>query len=214
VTVPALRDALIVAGMVFSVGALAGCGHDRSAGPPAAPVAAVAGQTQRQLERALLTEDELPLGFERQDGGGDATAIGCPGIDRLYLARGTTARATVSFGQATSAGFVNETIAVQPGEAAANVDGLRRSAQDCRAFSGAGEVRYQVFTLDGLPSHGDATAAVRVTSRLREARPVDLVAVRLGDTVVLIAHADAGAVDTELTRTIVARAVEKARRAG
>jgi hypothetical protein len=69
-----------------------------------------------------------------------------------------------------------------------------------------------VSALDGIPSYGDATAAVRVTSRLREARPVDLVAVRLGDTVVLVAHADAGAVDPELTRTIVSRAVEKARR--
>jgi hypothetical protein len=215
VTVPAVRGApvraLLFAG-VLSLGVLAGCGHDRGGGQPAAPAAP--GPTQRQLEQALLTQTELPLGFERQDGGADATAIGCAGIDRLYLAPDTTAHATVSFGHAISPAFVSETIAVQPGEAATNVDRFRRAAQDCRAFSGAAQVQYQVSPLDGIPSYGDATAALRVTSRLREGRPVELVAVRFGDLVVLVAHADADAVDTDLTRTIVSRAVEKVRRRG
>jgi hypothetical protein len=213
VTVPAVRGApvgaLLVVGVVLSLGALGGCGHDRDSGPPAPP--ATGNSTQRQLEQALLTPPELPLGFERQDGGDAATAIGCAGIDRLYLAQDATAHATVWFGQTVSPALVSETIAVQPGRAAANVDGFRRAAQDCRAFSGAGQLQYQVSSLDGIPSHGDATAALRVTSRLQEGRPVDLVAVRLGDTVVLIAHADAGTVDTDLTRTIVSRAVQKAR---
>jgi hypothetical protein len=167
--------------------------------------------TQQQAERALLTQAELPLGFEQQDGGGDASALGCAGIDRLYLPQDTTARASVSFGHTLSSAFINETIAVQPGKAAANVEGFRRAAQDCRTFSGAGQ-QYQVSALAGIPSYGDATAGLRVTSKLAEARPVELVAVRLGDTIVLVANAEAGAVDTDLTAAIVGRAVQKARR--
>ena len=207
----AVRSALIVATAALSLSTLAGCGSDRA---PSAAAPAVAGPTREQLERALLTQAELPLGFQRQDGGGDPTAIGCAGIDRLYLAPDTTAHATVSFGHTTTSAFVNETIAVQPGKAAANVDGFRRAAQDCRAFSGAGQVQYRVAALTGIPAYGDATAAVRITSRLREARPVELVAIRVGDMVVLVAHAEARTVDTDLTRTIVARAIEKVRHAG
>jgi hypothetical protein len=218
VTVPAARAGAVVrssavVGVALSLFTLAGCGHDRSAAPPR-PAAADSGSTQRQVERALLTRAELPLGFDRQDGGRDTTAIGCAGIDRLYLPQDATARATVTFGHALSAAFVNETIAVQPGKAASNVDGLRRAPQDCRQFSGPGQIQYQVSALTGIPSYGDATGAVRVTSRLPEARPVDLVAVRLGDTVVLVAHADVATVDTDLTRTILSRAVDKARHGG
>jgi len=217
VIVPAVRAGAVVrssavVGVVLSLFTLAGCGHDPNVSPPRP--ATDGGSTQRQLERALLTQAELPLGFGRQDGGSDATAIGCAGIDRLYLAQDTTARATVTFGHALNAAFVNETIAVQPGKAASNVDALRRAPQDCRQFSGPGQIQYQVSELTGFPSYGDATGAVRITSRLQEARPVDLVAVRLGDTVVLVAHADAATVDTDLTRTIVSRAVERARRRG
>jgi hypothetical protein len=205
----AVRRAAIVAAMLSVT--LAGCGSDRAGPPPAAgPGGAPAGPTQQQLQRALLTQAELPLGFERQDSG-EATAIGCAGIDRLYLAQDTTARATASFGHSITSAFVNETIAVQPGKAAANVDGFRRATRDCRSFAGAGQIQYQVSALPGIPTYGDGTAAVRVTSRLREARPVELVAVRLGDAVVLVAHAEARSVDTDLTRTIVARAVAKMR---
>lgn len=217
-TVPAVRAGAVVrswavVGVVLSLFTLAGCGHDRNGASPRLS-AADSASTQRQLDRALLTQAELPLGFGRQDGGGDATAIGCAGIDRLYLPQDTTAHATVTFGHALSAAFVNETIAVQPGKAASNLDGLRRAPQDCRQFSGPGQLQYQVAALPGFPSYGDATGAVRVTSRLPEARPVDVVAVRLGDTVVLVAHADGATVDSDLTRTVVARAVDKVRRGG
>jgi hypothetical protein len=199
------------AAVALSLVALTGCAHHSTGASP--PAAATGGMTQQQAAKALLTQAELPLGFEQQDGGGDATAIGCAGIDRLYLSQDTTARASVSFGHTLSSAFVNETIAVQPGKATANVDGFRRAAQDCRAFSGSGQ-QYQVTPLTGLPAYGDATAGLRITSQLREARPVELVAVRIGDTVVLVANAEAGAVDTELTRTIVARAVQKLRKSG
>jgi hypothetical protein len=204
--------AACTAAVTLSLATLAGCAH-HPAGSPSGAAGGPTGMTQQQAEKALLTQAELPLGFEREDGGGDTSAIGCAGIDRLYLPQDSTARATVSFDHALSSAFVNETIAVQPGKAAANVDGFRRAAQDCRTFSGSGQ-QYQVAALTGIPAYGDATAGLRITSRLAEARPVELVAVRLGDTVVLVANARAGTVDTDLTSTIVARAVQKARRAG
>jgi hypothetical protein len=199
----------IGAGAVACLALLAGCGH--RAAPAAGHRAATPAAAQQRLQRALLTAAELPLGFKRQDGDGAPAAMGCPGIDRLYLSADPSSRVSVSFGHTISSAFVNETIEVQRGAAAANMAAFRRASQDCRAFSGAGDVRYQVAALAGLPSYGDGTAALRVTSRLTEARPVDLVAVRLGDTVLLVAHADAGAVDSTLTRTIVDRAVRKLR---
>ena len=60
-----------------------------------------------------------------------------------------------------------------------------------------------------LPRYGDGSAAVRVTSGLREGRQVDLVAVRVGDTVVAVATAGAGDGDADLTRTVVDRALVK-----
>ena len=60
-----------------------------------------------------------------------------------------------------------------------------------------------------LPRYGDGSAAVRVSSGLKEARPVELVAVRLGDTIVAVAAAGAGTEDAQLARTVVDRAVAK-----
>jgi hypothetical protein len=48
-----------------------------------------------------------------------------------------------------------------------------------------------------------------VSSTLREARAVDLVAVRVGDTLVAVATAGVGAEETQLTRTVLDRALAK-----
>jgi hypothetical protein len=206
------RSSGIVAALVLLAG-LSGCGRSTS-GPPGAPGPTADAAAQQRAQRALLSSAELPLGFQRQDGSTAATAIGCPDIDRLYLAPEAVARAAVSFGHAITDAFVNETISVQPGTAAANVAAFGRAATDCRAFAGAQNASYRVSALPGIRRYGEATAAVRVTAAEREARPVDLVAVRLGDTVVVVANADSGQVDTDLTQTIVRRAVDKVRRLG
>lgn len=191
---------------------VAGCGHAATSTPTAA--APTTDQTAvRRVHAALLTPAELPLGFQQQDAA-EASAMGCASIDRVYLAPGTAARAAVSFLHAITQSFVNETITLQPGQAAASVAAFGKAPVDCASFAGGTGVRYRVVALPGIGRYGDATAAVRITSAEREARPVDLVAVRVGDLVVIVANAESGGVDTSLTRTVVARAVDKARRLG
>ncbi|MEN3358426.1 MAG: hypothetical protein V7637_2408 [Mycobacteriales bacterium] len=194
--------------------AVAACGH--SAGTSGTPAAASPTPDQAAAQRlrgALLTAAELPLGFQQQDSA-EASAIGCADIDGAYLAKGVTARAAASFAHAISQAFVNETIALQPGQAAASLIAFGRATAECATFAGEYGVTYRVVGLPGMGRYGDATAAVRVTSTEREARPVDLVAVRLGDMVVIVANAEAGKVDSGLTKTVVARAIDKARRLG
>jgi hypothetical protein len=206
---PVRRAALALAAVGL---AAAACGtHPDAASTQAtAPAPDIAvGMTAAQARDALLTVTDLPLGFQAQDGAPDATALGCAGVDQVYLPAGAAARAAVSFGHSLSAAFVNETISSRPGGAATTaLAAFARAARECASFSGPDGTAYRVAALK-LPEYGDDSAAVRVSSTLREARPVDLVAVRVGDTLVAVATAGAGAEETELTRTVVDRALAK-----
>lgn len=194
--------------------AVAGCRGGSAAAPVAAASAAptvdpARGLTEAQARAALLSVGDLPLGFQAQDGAGDAAALGCAGIDGVYLPGGAAARAAVSFAHSLSPAYVNETITTRPGgAAAAALAAFGRSARDCASFAGPDGTAYRVAAVT-VPRWGDGSAAVRVTSGLREARPVELVAVRLGDTVVAVAAAGSGAADAALTRTVVDRALAK-----
>jgi hypothetical protein len=212
VTLTAARLAGVLAAAAVIVG-LSSCAHSTHASPaPPPPSAGTDAGAQQRLQRALLTAEELPLGYEAESGGG-TDAIGCPGIDRVYLAPGATAKAQVSFSHALSQSFVNETLLVWPGDAAAGIDAFGKAATSCRSFTGNTNVTYRVTALS-LPRFGDGSAAVRVTAAQREARPVDLVATRVGDTMIVVANANAGTIDPELTSTVVTRAVAKVRRLG
>lgn len=167
------------------------------------------GLTPAQAQRALLAVTDLPLGFQAQDGAADASALGCPGVDGVYLTGSAAAKASVSFGHSLTAAFVNETITTRPGgAAAAALAAFGRAARDCASFTGPDGTTYRVTALK-LPRFGDGSAAVRVSSELTEARPVELVAVRLGDTIVAVAAAGAGAGDAQLARTVLDRALAK-----
>ena len=199
------------AGVLAAVALTACGGHSEDRPAPSTPPApgSAAGLTAAQVERALLTVTDLPLGFQAQDGAPDASALGCAGVDQVYLPAGTAARAAVSFGHSLSAAFVNETISSRPGGGAASaLAAFARAARDCASFTGPDGTTYKVSALK-LPSYGDGSAAVRVTSTIREARPVDLVAVRVGDTLLAVATAGAGKEETQLTRTVVDRALAK-----
>jgi hypothetical protein len=203
-----VRRAAVVLAAVALVGTAAAC----SGGPAAAPAAPRPGSPAADsapLQQALLTITDLPLGFQAQDAAPDATALGCAGVDSVYLSAGTSARAAVSFGHSLSAAFVNETLSSRPGGGAAEaLAGFARAARDCASFAGPDGTRYEVSALK-LPTYGDGSAAVRVSSALKEARPVELVAVRVGDTLLAIASAGAGAEEAQLTRTVVERALAK-----
>ena len=182
--------------MASALTGAAACGSHADGVPTAATAPApglAAGLTSTQAEQALLAVTDLPLGFQAQDGAPDASALGCAGVDQVYLPVGTPARAAVSFGHSLSAAFVNETISNRPGGGAATaLAAFARAARDCASFTGPDGTTYKVVPLT-LPRYGDGSAAVRVSSTLREARPVELVAVRVGDTLVAVATAGAPA---------------------
>ena len=193
--------------------AVAGC----SAVATGTPVAATAPATDGAdpgLAAGLLTAADLPLGFQPQDGAGVAAALGCPGIDGVYLPAGSSAHATASFAHSLSAAFVNETVTLRPGgTAAAALARFAAAAKDCGRFSGPDGTGYTVRSVS-LPRYGDGSAAVQVRSGLTEGREVELAAVRVGNLVVAVAAAGDGAGDAALTRTVLERALAKLSRAG
>lgn len=187
----------------------AGCTGAAEPTPVAAATAAAPAGGAGTLSAALLSVEDLPLGFTAQDGAAEAAALGCAGIDGVYLAAGTQDRAAVSFAHTLSPAFVNETITTRPGGAAqAALTRFAAAAKDCAKFTGPDGTAYRV-TAVALPRYGDGSAAVRVTSGLAEARPVELAAVRLGDTMVAVAAAGSGTGDADLAETVVARALAK-----
>jgi hypothetical protein len=202
--------AALVAGCAVAV---AGCSGTVTETPVAAATPTTDGGDPG-LAAGLLTAADLPLGFQPQDGAGAAAALGCAGIDGVYLQAGSSAHATASFAHSLSAAFVNETVTLRPGGAAAEV--LARfgaAAKDCGRFSGPDGTGYTVRPVP-LPRYGDGSAAVQVRSGLTEGREVELAAVRVGDLLVAVAVAGDGSGDAALARTVLDRALAKLSRAG
>jgi hypothetical protein len=208
----AVRAVLVALAAVLAAGA-AGCS---GAATPAPVPAATQAPTRDPsgLTAALLTVEDLPLGFQAQDGAGDAVALGCAGIDGVYLSAGAADHAAASFAHSLTPAFVNETISRRPGgAAAAALAAFGAAAKDCARFAGPDGTAYRVAAVT-LPRYGDGSAAVRVTSGLTEGREVELAAVRLGDTVIAVAAAGTGDGDADLTKTVVDRALAKLARTG
>jgi hypothetical protein len=202
--------AALVAGCVVAVAGCSGAGT----AVPAAAAATVANSGDGTLAAGLLAAADLPLGFQPQAGAGAAAALGCAGIDGVYLPAGSSAHATASFAHSLSPAFVNETVTLRPaGAAAAALDRFRSAATDCSRFSGPDGTRYAVTPVS-LPRYGDGSAAVRVRSELAEGREVELAAVRVGDVLVAIAAAGTGDGDGALAGTVLDRALAKLSRAG
>ncbi len=202
-----MRRLLLPALVAVLAAAGAGCSAEAAPTPVASTAAPVDGGSG-PLASALLAVEDLPLGFTAQEGTVEPAALGCPGIDGVYLTAGTADRATVSFAHTLTSAFVNETITTRPGAAAAALAAFGAAAKECARFTGPDGTAYRV-TAVRLPRYGDGSAALRVTSGLAEARPVELAAVRLGDTVIAVAAVGAEGGDSELTRTVVARALAK-----
>jgi hypothetical protein len=202
--------AALVVGCAVAVAGCSGAGSEVAA----AAATSAAGSVDRTLAEGLLTTADLPLGFQPQDGAGAADALGCAGIDGVYLPAGAAAHATASFAHSLSEAFVNETVTLRPGgAAAAALARFGAAAKDCRRFSGPDGTGYTV-TAVSLPRYGDGSAAVRVRSGLTEGREVELAAVRVGDVVVAIAAAGAGDGDRALAQTVLDRALAKLSRVG
>jgi hypothetical protein len=194
--------------------AVAGCSGGATPTAVAATTQVEAG-SDPALAAGLLAVSDLPLGFQPQDGAAATAALGCAGIDGVYLPAGSTAHAAASFAHALSSAFVNETVSLRPGgAAAAALARFGAAARDCARFAGPDGTRYTA-TAVALPArYGDGSAAVRVRSGLAEGREVEVAAVRVGDLVVAVAAAGTGFSDDALARTILDRALAKLARAG
>jgi hypothetical protein len=191
----------------------AGCSGASGPTPMAAAATATPGE-DTGLADGLLSAADLPLGFQPQDGAGVAVALGCAGIDGVYLPSGSSAHAAASFAHSLNAAFVNETISLRPGgAAAAALTRFGAAPKDCARFAGPDGTGYRVAAVP-LPRYGDGSAAVRVRSGLTEGREVELAAVRVGDLVVAVAAAGTGDGDGALTRTVLDRALAKLTRTG
>jgi hypothetical protein len=192
---------------------VAGCSGTMTPAAVAATTPGAAGGDPA-LAAGLLTAADLPLGFQPQDGAAAAAALGCAGIDEVYLPAGSTAHAAASFAHALSSAFVNETVSMRPaGAAAAALARFGAAARECGRFVGPDGTRYTA-TAVSLPRYGDGSAAVRVSSELAEGREVEVAAVRVGDLVVAVAAAGTGDDDGALARTVIDRALAKLARAG
>jgi hypothetical protein len=198
-----------------SAAAVAVAGCSGTATPTAvAATTHVAATGDPTLAAGLLTAADLPLGFQPQDGAAAAAALGCAGIDGVYLPAGSTAHAAASFAHALSSAFVNETVSLRPGgAAAAALARFGAAARECGRFAGPDGTRYTA-TAVSLPRYGDGSAAVRLRSGLTEGREVEVAAVRVGDLVVAVAAAGTGDADGALARTVIHRALAKLTRAG
>lgn len=205
---------LLAVALAVAAGA-AGCSGAGVAAPAVAATAAPApasasASASAELTAGLLAVNDLPLGFQPQEGAGTTAALGCAGIDGVYLP-GPAAHAAVSFAHSLTPAFVNETITTRTGPAAAAaVTAFAAAARTCARFTGPDGTAYTVTAVP-LPRYGDGSAALRVRSALAEGRPVELAAVRVGDLVVAIAAAGSGAGDAALTRTVIERALLKLR---
>lgn len=196
----------VVALALVAAGAV-GCSGAAGPAPVAAATAAPATESA-SLTAALLAVADLPLGFQAQEGGAATAALGCAGIDGVYLP-GSAEHAAVSFAHSLTPAFVNETITQRSAaSAAAAVTAFAAAVRSCAHFAGPDGTAYTV-TAVSLPRYGDGSAALRVSSALAEGRPVELAAVRVGGMVVAIAAAGSGSDDAALTRTVVDRALAK-----
>lgn len=201
-----MKVLLGVLAALVAVGA-AGCSGAATPAPVSAATAASATESA-SLTAALLAVPDLPLGFQAQQGAAAAAALGCAGIDGIYLP-GPAAHAAVSFAHSLTPAFVNETITQRSAASAtAAVTAFAAAVRSCAHFVGPDGTAYTV-TAVSLPRYGDGSAALRVSSALAEGRPVELAAVRVGGMVVAIAAAGSGADDGALTRTVVERALAK-----
>ncbi|HST66994.1 MAG TPA: hypothetical protein VLM05_17570 [Mycobacteriales bacterium] len=201
-----MRLVLALVAAVVAAGA-AGCTGGGPVAPAAEAATAAPATESAALTSSLLAVADLPLGFQAQEGAGTTAALGCAGIDGVYLP-GPAEHAAVSFAHSLSPAFVNETITQRSGSAAAAaVTAFAGAAKGCARFTGPDGTAYTVAPVR-LPRYGDGSAALRVTSTLAEGRPVDLAAVRVGDLVLAIAAAGSGS-DGALLQTVVERALAK-----
>ncbi|MBX5461651.1 MAG: hypothetical protein IRZ28_11245 [Steroidobacteraceae bacterium] len=211
--------AATLAGLVV----LCGCGgSDRTPAlePPAPPTAtaaaATSGGARADVERALLTLDDLPDGWAAQDHdvevAGEDSILGCPGLDTLEQPARTD-----RFDDPDGDDMVFQVAGVFASREAAESAIRAFAAEEARACVADRVGRQVRANADGTdvevgeastarlksPAVGDATAGMQVTVPLRAAgremlARFDLVTVRVGRAVSVVVFTGVPSFDAEL----------------
>jgi hypothetical protein len=175
--------------------------------------------TNAELQAALLTPAELPaIGFQAEpvtsvaDGGN--LLSGCPFATTGQV--NPTAQAQETFSAGNSGPDISEMLLQYPVSIAkGQMAQIAETANACSIFSGndQGVILRVSVTREAFESFGDETVALRVSADVIRARNLtvnsDLVAVRLGGTVILITNGGIP-LDTGLTQTLVSSAFSRA----
>jgi hypothetical protein len=228
-----MRCASSIAVLTTAVAVLTGCGGaapseraDTLPAPPSTggtPAGAKAGSggagvitlSQPQVDRAMLTVADMPTGFATDTRKEVAGPSGCPSLDAMKTTKGdTSAEAEADFSKGSLGPFVNERVWVQPdGKAERNYGRFADAIKTCSTFVSKDDrgkpMQFKLAALS-FPNLGDETFAARmITESEIGALYIDLIIVRLDDTMVSLINAGFGGPDSALTEQIARKGVDK-----
>jgi hypothetical protein len=227
------RSAVLAAAAFLALGTAAGCAacSKGSAKPAsrhlAAPAPSPAPPTAADLKARLLTPADLPAGFVADDDTSDTEGVmsstepDCRNLTDLMNSQGhppgALAAADASFTRSQFGPTVATGLAgfATPEAAQKLLASVTEAMRDCTKLTETDKdgstYDYLVAPLS-VPPAGDASAAIRVSADVEGvSAQVDLVLVRVGDTLLYVADTDFGGSDPELTEQVVTRAVAKVR---
>jgi hypothetical protein len=230
------RRAALAAAVLLALGAAAGCGASKgSAKPaaaapqqpvaPAAPAAPTAPPTAAELQARLLTPADMPAGFvadeDTEDANGEmsSTEPDCRSMTDLMNSQGHPAGALSAadasftrsqFGPNIATGLAGFATPEAAQKLLVSVTQAMHSCTRLTETDKDGSSYDFLVTQLSFPHTGDASAAIRVVAEVDDLpAQVDLVLVRVGNTLLYVADTDFGNTDADLTKQVVTRAVAK-----
>lgn len=179
--------------------------------------------SQSELDSALLTAAQVGPGFTRQpaDSGISESSLtsACPAVGGASPSEMAMASFVANPGSLSITEVTEELLQFTPGQAVAQLNQFAQVAMACPEFSiviptAEGNIPAQIAVIqEALSGIGDQDAAIQITADLTT--PLgevtlsgDIVAVRLGGTVILVVNA-AVQLDTDLTNSVLSRAYEQ-----
>jgi len=180
-----------------------------------ASTAPAAGGNQlrdEQLKAALLTAQEMPSGFTvdtDEHTGAPNDAKGCATLSGIQPSPGTAHSAQIEFTKGQTGTLVSESLLQQDeAQAKATLNQFATAASGCPTFK-SGIISYTLSVL-AFPKLGDDTLALHMAGTAAGVPVgIDLVEVRRGGVLMLVANAGVRTVDTALTESVARAALSK-----
>lgn len=183
--------------------------------PAPSPTTAAQARSAADLQRVLLTLDDMPTGFTIDTPSSGTGSQPCGKSTELRARAAQTVEA--DFTKGGLGPFISETLGTyKSGEAKDAFDGARKLFEDCRTWTEPDKdgktTEYKIAPLS-FPKLGDQTYAIRMDIKGGGfVGQADLVFVRRGDTILLIGNGIGGlglaTVDSTLTEQMARKADE------